>query len=137
MKILVKKHFGRLIPLYDSDLDKLKSAKLKEGETYEIEIVKKRNSLFHRKYFALLNLCFDNQDVFTEFDELRTYLTCKAGFYKQIETPNGFMIMPDSISFAKMEQVDFEDLYSKTIQAICNFIDIQEKDIIDEIVNYM
>jgi hypothetical protein len=137
MKFLVKKQFGKLIPVYNSDAEKLKACKLKEGEVYEVEIKKKRNYEFHKKYFALINLCYDNQDVFDEFDNLRDYLTCKSGFYIKITTPDGEMIKPKSISFANMDNIEFEQLYQKTIGAICKFIDVEEKDILDEIVNYM
>ena len=137
MKLLVKKHLGKLVPLYGSDYDNLKAAKLKEGQTYEIEIKKPRNYEFHKKFFALLNLAYDNQDTFEDFKALRTYLTCKAGHYEQIETPNGFMIMPKSISFAKMDEVEFDGLYHSVINAICKFIDVEAKEIENEIVNYI
>ena len=137
MKFLVKKQFGKLIPVYNSDAEKLKDARLKEGLTYEVEIKRKRNIDFHRKYFALINLCFDNQDYFTEFEDLREYLICKAGFYTKIKTPDGEMIKPMSISFAKMDDIEFNNLYKRTIDAICKFIDVEEKDIMNEIVNFM
>jgi len=137
MKFLVKKHFGNLIPVYNSDLEALKSAKLKEGEVYEIEIKKKRNYEFHKKYFALVNLCFDNQETFTEFEDLRNYLTMKAGYVKKINTGTGQMILPLSISFTKMDNIEFEQLYQKTIDVICKFIDVDEKGIMNELINYL
>lgn len=137
MKFLVKKHFGKLIPVYNSDAEKLMDAKLKEGEIYEVEIKRKRNYEFHKKYFSLMNLCFDNQDVFDDFDDLRDYLNCKSGFYLRIPTPDGEMIKPKSISFSKMDDIEFENLYKKTIDSICKFIDIEEKDLMNEIVDYM
>lgn len=137
MKFLVKKSFGKLIPVYNSDAEKLKECKLKEGEIYEVEIKRKRNYEFHKKYFALINLCFDNQEVFIEFDNLRDYLTCKSGYYLKIKTPDGLMIKPKSISFAKMDNIEFEQLYRATINTICNFIDVEERDLMNEIVDYM
>jgi len=137
MKFLVKKHFGNLIPVYNSDLEALKSAKLKENDIYEVDIKRKRNYEFHKKYFALINLCFDNQETFTEFEDLRNYLTMKAGYVKKIETGTGQMILPLSISFAKMDNIEFEQLYQKTIDVICKFIDVDEKGIMSEIINYL
>lgn len=138
MKLLVRKQFNRLlIPLYNSDGDKLKECRLKDGEDYEIEITRKRNPDFHKKFFGLLNLAYDNQDTFTDFEDLRAYLTCKAGYYHQIETPNGYMIRPKSISFAKMDDIEFDGLYHSVINAICKFIDVQAKEIENELINYM
>ena len=137
MKFLVKKHFGNLIPVYNSDLEALKSAKLKENDIYEVDIKRKRNYEFHKKYFALVNLCFDNQETFTEFEDLRNYLTMKAGYVKKIETGTGQMILPLSISFANMDNIEFEQLYQKTIDVICKFIDVDEKGIMNEIINYL
>jgi len=137
MKFLVKKQFGKLIPVYNSDLEALKSAKLIENEIYEVDIKRKRNYEFHKKYFALINLCFDNQETFTEFEDLRNYLTMKAGYVKKIETGTGQMILPLSISFAKMDNIEFEQLYQKTIDVICKFIDVDEKGIMNELINYL
>ena len=137
MKFLVKKQFGKLVPVYNSDAEALKAAKLKEGEVYEVEIKKKRNYQFHKKYFSLLNLCYDNQEQFESFDDLRAYLTCKAGYYKEVDTPKGKMILPLSISFAKMDEIEFEQLYSKTIDVICKFLDVEQDDLLAEIVEYM
>jgi len=79
MEIYVKKQFGKLVPIYNSDAEALKDCKLKDGEVYRVDITKPRNYEFHKKYFSLLNLCFDNQEQFKEINDLRAYLTCKAG----------------------------------------------------------
>ena len=137
MKFLVQKSFGKLVPLYNSDAEKLKAAKLKEGETYEVEIKRKRNYQFHKKFFALLNLAYDNQEMFEDFDDLRPYLIIKAGYYKRIKTDKGEFVRADSISFAKMEQAEFEQLYSKMIDAVIKFLDTSKDDLLAEIVSYM
>lgn len=138
MKLLVKKEFGKLIPCFNSDYDNLKECKLKEGEIYEIEIKKKRNYEFHKKYFALINLCYDNQEHFELFDDLRDYLTIKCGYYRKIIMPSGYeQIKPKSISFANMDEIEFNDLYSKTIGEICKFLRTKEDLLIEMIDNYM
>ena len=138
MKFLVKKHFGKLIPVYNSDAERLKDARLKEGEVYEVEIKHKRNIDFHRKYFALINLCFDNQDTFEDFEDLREELIIKAGYFKEVPTlDNNTKKKALSISFANMDDIEFSDLYKKTIDAICKFIDVEAKDIMNEIVEFM
>lgn len=137
MKFIVKKQFGKLVPVYNSDAEALKDCKLKEGKEYEVEIKRKRNYEFHKKYFSLLNLCFDNQEHFDNIDDLRDYLTCKSGFYIKIPTPDGEMIKPKSISFSKMDDIEFDRLYQRTIDIVCKLIDVSRQDLLEEIVSYM
>ena len=136
MKFLVQKTMTGLIPVFNSDHDKLKESKLKLGEIYEVEIKKKRNYQFHKKYFALLNLCFENQEVFESIEDLRYFLTMKAGYYKQVDTGNGTMFIPKSISFSSMDEIEFEQLYQNTITVICKFIGIEKEDLLNEILNF-
>ena len=52
--------------------------------------------------------------------------------------PNGFeQIKPKSISFTNMDEIEFDDLYQKTITAVCNFIGIEKDDLLNEILNFM
>lgn len=137
MKFLVRKTLTGLIPVYNSDQERLKDAKLKIGEDYEVEIKKPRNYQFHKKYFALINLCFENQDKFEDINDLRYYLTMKSGYVKRIDTGSGEMILPKSISFASMDKIEFDNLYQKTIDVICKFIGIEKEDLLNEILNFM
>jgi len=126
---------GKIIPEYNSDYDKL--AKLRNNETYRIEIKQPRNIAFHRKFFALVNMVYENQDLFNNPDELRYFLIMKAGYYKRVSTPTGEMFLPLSISFAKMDETEFSELYSRVLDVVCKFLDITKEDIQLEIVNYM
>jgi hypothetical protein len=137
MKFIVRRTLSGLTPVYNSDKESLMDCKLKLGEDYEVEIRKPRNYKFHKKYMALINLCFENQDRFTEIDDLRYYLTMKAGFVKKIDTGKGTMILPKSISFSKMDDIEFDKLYQKTILTVCDFLEIEEGDLLNEILNFM
>lgn len=137
MKFFVKKTSIGLIPVYNSDYEALKDCKLKSGETYEVEIKKKRNYEFHKKYFALLNLCYENQDKFTNFDDLRYYITMKSGWVKRINTGKGIMLIPKSIKFSSMDNIEVEKLYQASILAVCDFLAIDEGDLLNEILNFM
>jgi hypothetical protein len=137
MKFLVQKTPYGLQPVFNSDHEKLKESKLKIGEVYEVEIKKKRNYLFHKKFMALINLCHDNQEQFEFFDDTREYLTIKAGYYRKVEMPNGnIQVRAKSISFANMDEIEFDDLYQKVITAACNFIGIEKEDLLNEILNF-
>ena len=92
-----------------------------------------RNILFHRKYFALLNIGFDNWEPGEinskygvpekNFERFRADLTILAGFYENtIRLDGSVRIEPKSISFAKMTAEEFADLYSKTIDVLIKHV---------------
>jgi hypothetical protein len=134
MKIALIKHFNGLKAAYNSDLENLK--KLKEGVIYEVNIKKPRNLMFHRKFFALINLVFENQEVFDNAEDLRYYLIMKAGFYKKVKTPTGEMFIPKSLKFDKMDNVEFEEVYNGVIKVIEKELLITKQDILENIQEY-
>jgi hypothetical protein len=136
MKIFVKKTLQGLIPADRTEFDKLQDCKLKLGEYYEVEIKKKRNIKFHRKLFSLLNLCFNNQEHFNSIDELRAYVTMKAGYFVRTSTPDGEFFTPKSISFSNMDQVEFDDFYDKVFQQIIKLLDCEDEDLLNALKDY-
>lgn len=95
MEIYLKKTLSGLKPLYDSDADQL--AKIKIGEDVLATIKRPRNLRFHKKFFALLNLGFQNQDRYADFETFRFVMIMKSGFYIEIDTGKGSVFMPRSI----------------------------------------
>ena len=116
------KMFGGLIPADQTSKDWLD--KTKHGQFVEVEITRPRNWQFHKKYFALLNFAFENWDIPNDsaaknFEKFRGDLIIMAGFYEKVWSPNGEMrLYPKSISFANMEEQEFQELYSKTVSII-------------------
>ena len=114
-------------------------SKLKPGQVIRGEFKKVRNYQFLRKYFALLNVAYDNWlpgEINSKygtpeknFDRFRADLTILAGFYENtIRLDGSVRIEPKSISFAKMTAEDFADLYSKTIDVLIKHVYRQEID---------
>jgi hypothetical protein len=126
---------GKIIPEYSTDYEKL--GKIKPNQTYKIEIKQPRNLGYHRKFFALLNLAFQNQDNFNNMDEMRAWLIMKAGFYKRVVTPSGEMFQPESISFSQMDELKFNELYGRVMDQICLWLDLSGEDIQNEIANFL
>jgi hypothetical protein len=51
--------------------------------------------------------------------------------------PNGnIQVRAKSISFANMDEIEFEELYQRVITAACNFIGIEKEDLLNEILNF-
>jgi len=118
MKVfLVKQGNNSFLPSHNSDYDALK--KIKVGQTVSCEIKQPRNIGFHRKFFALINMVFENQEIYDNIDFLRKELTKKAGFYDVYTNHLGVKCYEaKSISFAKMNQDEFEELYQRFLDAV-------------------
>lgn len=124
-----------LKPSHDTDIEKYQ--KLKIGEVYKCDIKKERNYEFHKKFMALCNMAFENQEKFINFDHYRKYLVCKAGFYTAVETDNGTFVIPDSISFGSKDEFEFSEIYSKVLDVVIKEIGITSEQIEREIINFM
>lgn len=135
MTIYLTKTTSGLKPEYGVDYDRFK--KLKIGEVYKCDIKQERNYELLKKFFALCNLAFENQEKFISFDHYRKYLICKAGFYTAVETDNGTFIIPDSISFGSKDELEFREVYSKVLDVVIKEIGITSEQIEKEIINFM
>lgn len=135
MKIFCQNTATGLVPLYDSDYDEKK--KLKIGEVYFCEIKKPRNYEFLKKFFALVKLGCENSPLDMTEKPYRAYVTMKAGYVDVYETPTGKMALPKSISFANMDEDEFQKLYLAVLMVISKDIKTDEKIIEEEIINFM
>ena len=61
MRGIFKRTFSGFEPIDDNAKSMLK--KYKFGDEAEIEIKQKRNVKFHRLFFAMINLTYNNQDI--------------------------------------------------------------------------
>ena len=136
MKIYLKKSFYNLCPCDDDSLEKIK--KLKTDETYYVDVKIARNYEFHKKYFSLMKLAYENQDKYEDPTSFRYEVTMRAGFYKTHITSKGTtLFFPDSIAFDKMTAEQFEELFSKSVDIILkHFVPADKKDLIDEVLSY-
>jgi hypothetical protein len=137
MKILVVKTInGFLKPAYDSDFEAF--TKMPVNETFEIEYTKRRNSKFHRKYFSLLKLAFENQSDYRTLEEMRHDLIIVCGYYNEhVNKITGEIVKKaDSISFSSMDDIQFSELYEKTKDVICKWLGIDNQAIDEEINQY-
>ncbi len=123
-----------LIPLYPSDWEERR--KLKIGKDYQVEIKHPRNIDFHRKFFALLNLCYENYETEMPFDTFRRWLIMRAGFVKSFSTDRGTFYDAESISFANMDQKQFEEVYSRVLDVVIKLLGLTEEDITENLLNF-
>lgn len=135
MKIALIRTLSGLKPAYDSDNEKLKKIKL--NQIYEFEFKIPRNYKFHRKFFALINLCYQNQEVYQNIDDLREDLTISAGYHRIVYDRDGVEQKKAlSISFASMDDHEFSELYSKVCKVIIDWLGVTNIEIEEEIIQY-
>ena len=136
MKItLVKQLNGTFKTAYNTDYENAK--KIKVGEPYEFEYKLPRNYKFHKKFFALLELVFNNQEAYTNKEDLREDLTINAGYYRLTENMQGQTVKrAKSISFASMDEAEFSELYNAIVNVVINWLKISREDIADNIEQY-
>ena len=143
MKLHVLNTKNGLIPIYSVDFDEKK--KLKVGNEYQVEVKKIRNPKFHRKYFALLNMAYDNLNeklsaTYPNIDIFRKSVQVMAGYCEIAYTLDGEQIItPKSISFAGMDETEFESLYNDVLDVLIKhvFIGMSKEFIDNELINFM
>lgn len=136
MKILVKKTNKGLLPMFDSDYENY--SKIPIGEEFEIEYKKQRNLHFHKKMFALFKLTFENQEIYSNLNDLRRDLTITAGYYSEsVDLLTGEIFKhAKSISFANMDEVEFSQLYESVKSVIIKWLGVTNEDLEAEILQY-
>ena len=133
---LVKQLNGSFKLAFDSDFDKAKQIPL--NEPFVVTYTKKRNAKFHRKFFALVNLCYQNQNHFNNYDHLRKELIICAGHYELIfDLENGTQKKEAlSISFANMDETAFNKLYTDVLNVICEKFLFDKQEILDNVAQF-
>lgn len=132
---LVKTLNGTFKLAYNSDYELAKKIPL--NEPIEFEYKRHRNLKFHRKYFALINLVFDNQEHFKHIDDLRAELTIEAGYFDYYFTLQGEeRKKAKSISFSAMGEDEFNLLYNTTVDTICKYFHFDKQSLVDEVSQY-
>mgnify|MGYP003605637100 CR=1 FL=1 len=133
MKITLIKQLNNTFKIaFDSDYEKAR--KIKVNEPYEFDFKNVRNPKFHRKFFALLNMVFQNQEMYKNIEHLRRQLTIESGYYDLSVTIHGEEIKePKSISFSNMDNTEFSDFYNAVLATIVTYFHFDKQDIIDNV----
>lgn len=123
---LVRTSLG-LQPYADEDYEQLHKIKL--GSIVKAKIVQPRNPKFHRKFFALISAAWDSiteqQRINLRSKEtFREQLLICSGFSEPIYDINGqkFQERALSISFAKMDEAQFSEVYSRVLDTILSIL---------------
>lgn len=91
---------------------------VKPGDSISGSFKKPRNPRFHNKAFAMLHDWFENQDDFEDFERFYDAVKVRAGLVDLVEmTDKGPIYKLRSLSFASMDDIEFEKTYQALLTA--------------------
>ena len=134
------KHF---IPYDDSDYEVVN--RVPAGEIVKVEYIEVRNYQFHKKYMKLMSVAFDNlpeqyDKQFPTMEALRKAVTVEAGYFDVTYDFDGNAgRTAQSVSYEKMGQIEFEDLYSRSLDILLQkiFIGMTPEEFTKELLSFM
>jgi len=115
---LFQKHLNSLKPAEPMAEEML--GKIKHDDLVRVEIKRPRNARHHRKFWALIGLVAENQEHYRNAEEVCTAFKFAIGHYDEqrfvVAGETYLHRQPKSISFAKMDQAQFEDFYNRAVE---------------------
>lgn len=115
--IFLKRRLGTLSPA--DRIAENAIADLPDDKWIKAVLTVPRNVEHHRKFFALLQAVFPHQRVYPTLDGLTAAIKCATGHGDTVKLPDGrIVLVPKSISFAKMDQKGFQEFYERAVDLI-------------------
>lgn len=96
--------------------------KIKVGKMVQCEVTQPRNIKHHRKFFALMQTVWMAAGEWESVEELLWELKFRLGLYKEVVIRESGEVVKvlGSISFAKMDQTEFDKFYDRALKALCS-----------------
>lgn len=118
-RFVARKHLGSLRPVDDAGEEAL--SKIAQGDLVMVEVKRPRNIKFHRMYWALVTIVWQQLDEYRypTADDLHAAIKIAAGLRTRIVLPDGTIgFIPGSIAFHKMDATEFAAFFDR----VCNLI---------------
>lgn len=121
MKAFFRKGLDSLAPL-DEDAQAL-LAKIKYREVVEIDIKRGRNARHSAKYWVMIGKVWANQDAYEMKHDVSDAFLIATNRFRWgnciVDGQTYRRPIPDSISFAKMDQDEFSKFYDEAMNFLC------------------
>lgn len=114
--VLLMKNLNRLEAAEPSTADIISA--MRQGEILTGTIRRARNPRHHAKMFALLNAIFESQSRYPSLYALLVAIKVWTGHYDCSMIDGREIIVPKSISFANMDQTEFESFYNHVVNVV-------------------
>lgn len=120
MKFTAIKQGNALVAKTRLAIDEMGS--LKDGAEVMIEVKKPRSIQHHKRWFALVNFCFEHQREpirYKTAEAMRAAITISAGHRTELFMADGSVAyMANSIAFDKLDQAAFNEFWRLACEAI-------------------
>lgn len=106
------------------DFSRTHHRKAKVGTMYRAEIVKPRDGVNLRRWWALCNLVYENCEKYKSPEQVHQHLKILAGHCTQIvsESTGEVYLIADSIDYATLDEDEFMQVFRRTVAAVCEHI---------------
>lgn len=120
MELLLVKTLTGLAPADDAAREDLRPVKL--GTFLRADVRRPRNVLHHRKFFALLNTVWQGCGTWPSVDALLVDLKFRLRHTDDVllVSTGELVRIPRSISFASMDQAEFDAFYQRALRELCD-----------------
>jgi len=119
--LVFRKTLSGLKPADESAEEALR--KIAINSVVAIKLKRPRNLGHHRKFFALLKIVFENQELYKSEQALLAAIKIATGHCVPLVLADGTKaFVPSSISFASMDQAEFEAFWEKVVSLVCTKI---------------
>tara|TARA_R100000900_G_scaffold116787_3_gene91748 strand:- start:967 stop:1386 length:420 start_codon:yes stop_codon:yes gene_type:complete len=117
VKVVLQRKGLSLVPSDEASQQAL--SRLKADGYVVAHISQPRNLKHHRLFYALMRKVFENQERFKTIDEMIIAIKVGIKHCDQYPLKNGNVCyIPKSISFEKMEQLEFNEFFDRAINLI-------------------
>lgn len=95
--------------------------KIPVGEMVQCKITNPRNLAHHKKFMKLIDIFWEAAGDWSSPYAVLVELKCRLGHIQKltIRETGEIMTVPRSISFASMDQTQFEEFYEKALNELC------------------
>jgi hypothetical protein len=110
------------------------------GESVSVTIKRPRNPAFHRKFFSLLSLVFENQDRYNDYERFRKEIVMRAGYFDEhVHLTGKVSYVAKSLAYESMDNDEFAEVYDKCCAVIQEYFwpDITAAGIEEAVLDYM
>ena len=113
---------GSLAPLSDFDCEIIVG--FKEGQLFNLVPVSNRSEPMHRKYWVVLARVVEATGKWATTEHLHNDLKMLCGYYHSVinGATGAIYYIPDSISFAEMDQNKFQSFFDAVMEKLIELI---------------
>lgn len=135
-RLYLRRTLSGFAPADQPSLDTLR--KYKVGDVFRSDVVKPRSYKHHKMAFALLNLTYANQELYSDFEMFRKAVAVAAGHVEELVTVDGEIIkLPKSISYDALDEIEFTHVFGAMMTVCCRLLkDIGADELEAEVSRY-